>query len=438
MYKAFVSLLCLIIAVAAMPIIVYATSVNGISASSRNLNPGDSFTVSLNIPATENADTASIRVEFDSTAFEVTSWSPNISNGLFNSGEGFFAVSAANAIKEINLVGGLELKAGIKVKESAKTGDYSIRLTKYSISYVKDNGYEFVELWNPSVKEVTVRVGTTSGNGRTETTSITTSANSSDGGDDPVIITDDDSGETTSQSAPTTSEEEAIVIGDDDDDSTFTTNDETTVPVTSKANITLTAILEGLPKGKINTSTKSNFFSEDTEIRLTNSTDSKTSAEYAIDNLNLKNHAYYSFDISLYGNESGKKIHSLGNGYIDFTVPIPTVFGQAPYELNVYHIENGYTQLVPSEIIFEDGLGKIKFRANSFSPYMIVDMVGELVKPAQTGSGTTGDGSENSDGRPLNPNTGVGAAIIIPSALIGCMLLSRKHIKNRKRTRKYI
>ena len=436
MYKAFVIFMCLIVAVSVFPVIASAVSVNGISSSSSSVSPGDSFIVTLNIPKSENADTVSIRVEFDSSTFEVTSWEPQITNGLYNKGDGFFVVSSANATRAVEMGSGLVLKAGMSVKKNAKNGNYSIKLVKNSISYVKDNGYEYVELWDPTVKEVTIQVGKTSGGGAAP--EGTTSANTTKVIDTP----DDDPGDesTTTSQTQTTTAEEIIVIDDDENTGNITDeNNDTTAPVTNKINITLNAVLDGLPKGKIGTSTKTEFFSKDTEINISNTATAKESASYAIENLGFKNHVYYPFDISLFETATGKKVRSLDNGYIDFSMPIPKIFGEAPYELNVYHIEGGYPQLISSSVVFEDGQGKIKFRANSFSPYMIVDMVGELAQPDHTNAGTKGNVPGNGgSGRPLNPNTGVGAAIIIPSALVGCAVLSRKTGKHRRRTRKFI
>ena len=76
---------------------ITASSDNGITASSTNLAPGSIFALSVVIPEAADADNASIQVNFDSTAFEVVNWKPEIPNGVYNSGSDFFTVAAASS-----------------------------------------------------------------------------------------------------------------------------------------------------------------------------------------------------------------------------------------------------------------------------------------------------------------------------------------------------
>ncbi len=178
MFKLILSVLCAAIAFAAVSVTAFAASVNGISVSGTDLAPGDTFTVTLSVPAAEAADTASVRVEFDPSAFEVVSWSPAITNGYYNSGDSFLALTSANAVRAIDMSRGAEFTATLLVKRNVVAGTYPIKLVSHSFSYVKDNGYEYVELWTPSVTDayINVRGSTTT---TSQVTEITTSTSSS-------------------------------------------------------------------------------------------------------------------------------------------------------------------------------------------------------------------------------------------------------------------
>lgn len=135
-----------------------AASSNGINISETQLRPGDEFTVTIIVPASENADTLSIKAEYDGTVFDTVSWEPEIPGGIVNSGTGFFVVASANASRAIDLSRGLVLSADLKVKDTAGSGDYTFRLTQHSISYINDNGIDYTELWKPEALNVTAHV----------------------------------------------------------------------------------------------------------------------------------------------------------------------------------------------------------------------------------------------------------------------------------------
>lgn len=137
---------------------ITASSDNGITASSTNLAPGSVFTLSVVIPEAADADNASIQVNFDSTAFEVVNWKPEIPNGVYNSGSDFFTVSAVSSTRAIKLEDGLTLKAQMRVKEEAEKGLYKFNLTKCSLSFYDENIEDYVELWDPEVLAITVSV----------------------------------------------------------------------------------------------------------------------------------------------------------------------------------------------------------------------------------------------------------------------------------------
>ena len=136
----------------------FADAVNGISVSSDSVAQGEEFTVILSVPPSENADTASIKVKYDNDAFEVVEWIPEISGSVSNGSNGVLALSAANIERAIDLSNGLTLTAKLKVRDDAVVGEYTFDLTDNSICYVKDNGYEFEELWFPEITKVAVIV----------------------------------------------------------------------------------------------------------------------------------------------------------------------------------------------------------------------------------------------------------------------------------------
>ena len=467
MFKLILSLLCAAVAIAAVSVTASAASVNGISVSGSDLNPGDTFTVTLSVPAGESADTASIRVEFDPAAFEVVSWSPNLANGYYNSGDSFLAVTSANAVRTIDLSRGAEFTATLSVKRSVTSGTYPIKLVSHSFSYVKDNGYEYVELWTPSVTEAYVKVGSSSSG--TPNSSVTTSQipaiTTSTASSQPSVSV----GKTTTAAASTTvgattktpvvnndldeettikADENAAALDDDEDeypdtaDTVTGSNDDdgdTTTPVNGGSkgvNVTYKVALGGLPDGKLNISAKKAVFDRDTEIRLIGTGEADENAVKALKSLGLDKHDYYAFDISLYDTATNKPVNTLTSGYIEFTIPVPKKLQSVMDKIDIYHISGGSAQRINSSIVFENGQYCIKFIASDFSPYMIVDMVGEKVDSAQ---GSIVDTTNSGNGvMPLNPHTGVTAAVVIPAALVGCALLSRKVIKKRKRRKTYV
>ena len=150
----------LIAGMAAFVVCAYAGSrANGISLSAQRLYHGKEFTVTLYAPPSQNADTVSVRVDFDSSAFEVTEWKVSLPGTYASSsGEGYFAASSANAERAVDMSGGVELRAALKVKDTAEYGRYEFRLSESSICYFDESAYDYVELWEPEVKSVSVNV----------------------------------------------------------------------------------------------------------------------------------------------------------------------------------------------------------------------------------------------------------------------------------------
>ncbi|MGN0577595.1 MAG: cohesin domain-containing protein [Ruminiclostridium sp.] len=197
---------------------ISASSDNGITASSANLAPGSVFSISVVIPEAADASNASIQVNFDSTAFEVVSWKPEIPNGVYNSGSDFFTVAAASSSRAIKLDDGLILKAEMRVKDTAEKGLYKFSLTKGSVSFYDENIEDYVELWEPESITITVSVDpeneviTEPEDEGEEIIEIDVDDDDDDDGGDAEIT---DEGETGDDEG----DAEIIEIGDDDDDS---------------------------------------------------------------------------------------------------------------------------------------------------------------------------------------------------------------------------
>lgn len=188
---------------------ISASSDNGITASSANLAPGSSFYISVVIPEAADADNASIQVNFDSAAFEVVSWKPEIPNGAYNSGSDFFMVTAASSTRSIKLEDGMTLKAEMRVKEDAEKGLYKFTLTKSSLSFYDENIEDYVELWDPEALTITVSVDP-------ENVAVTEPEEEEEG--EVIIIDVDDDDDENGGDDDDNEGGEIVIIGDDDDD----------------------------------------------------------------------------------------------------------------------------------------------------------------------------------------------------------------------------
>lgn len=428
-----------------------AASIDGISASVTEAAPGDRFTVFIDVPRSVNADTLSVRVEYDPAVFGILSWTADVPNSISNSGDGFFVVTSANAQRVIDLSSGLHFYAEAEVLGNARTGSYDFRLVTSSISYVKDNGYEYVELWSPANRTAKVRVNGSSSSVTTtkkqEAVTRVTERDNTPGEteeiydpDDPVDPPEDEESIYYDDEDPDEEYEDPDAPADEDPDGDFPEDEPeddpsggyTPEPVRN-VRISLDSQLTGLSEGKIRLSTKSYFFENDTVVELRDLDPYGADAQHAAANLALEGHDRFAFDITLRETDTGLTLSTLGSGYIEIAMPLPVRMRTSPDAVRVYHIEDGFPRLISSSITVEDGTTKVCFRANAFSPYMIIDTVNEYYPEPEIISGNTTGGSH---GRPINPATGVAAAVLIPSALIGCVVLARKTAK-RKRARKY-
>ena len=460
--RALVLLLCCAVTMLLVPVVSSAAAVNGLSVSKSELSPDDVFDLVISVPPLESADTAFIRVEFDSSAFEVVSWAPNVHNSLYNSGAGFLVLTSANANRDIDLSHGLEISATMHVNRNAAAGGYEFTLVEHSLSYVADNGYEFKELWSPAAVKAGVRVtspvqNTTSAAtdaritlppvisnspAQQQTTTAADTVRPSD-----YAVRDDENDTTASNITDTAdkvsdSEDEITVSDDDDDDSIEITAgddpEETSVsPVTDNSSgnssgepeVSMSSTLKGI-SGTIRLATEPRFFSGSAEVRFSCSAATESEAKAALGTIGSKFGKYFPFDITLYDRSTGEKLTLPSGGYIDFTFPVPS--GYSGKNIRVYHVKNGVPELITSTVASVNGSNVINFRASAFSTYIIAELETEAAAPAAgTVSGSTA-------GRPANPHTGVAAAIAVPSVLAGCLILSGKGLRKRKRSKKYI
>ncbi len=431
---------------------------NGISVSDSDPAPGSGFTVTVTVPPSENADTLSVKAQFAPEVFEVISWEPVLENSVRNSGEDFFVLTSANAARVIDLSGGLVMKAEMSVKENAPAGNYSIKLTEHSITYVKDNGRDYEQLWEPTVTEAEVRVAGSYAQARTlrdnDTAQPRTTADNTAAPvpEKPLLSADRTLSDDPPDEGTVMPGEEQVIVDEEIEEpyryveaaeppqETAADNEAVpdALPVSGQApadaavNIFLTAELDGLPGGQIHTSTKRDFFSGDTQIALFNSAEAENDAESAAAALGSSGRGSYAFGISVTDMASGRTINSLPDGYIEFTIPVPLKFTDTS-GLVLYRVSDGYPRYTASALSSENGVNVMTFRTDHFSRYMIVDTVTPVTVPAERNMTVTGKEAPAPAGKPLNPDTGAAAAVTIPAALAGCVFLAGKQIKHRKR-----
>gem|GEM_PF-1717982 len=468
-------------------VIVGKTEVNdpavtggGISLSRSGAYQGSTFTLYVNVPViSEKADSGNIRVNYDGSIFELVAWEPVITGGADYSGYGYIGLTAGTAGRSIDLGRGLTFMAVFRAKSTAPVGTYSFSLAEGSFSYLKNNGYERQELWIPAVRNAGINVVSGYVPYRSVVTDNTGTVNTAgtvdrnpvrgteviDGGDDPDITIspeqentgDDDpaADDGDDLSDPDDTEEETVPDDDDgtaadpDDDSdennsennSENNNDDSTenggenTAPKADIQISLESELEGITGGRVLITTKKRFFDGDMIVIISNTGEAEKAGLAALGELGLDGHAYYAFDISVYDTAKGEYLHSLPEGYIDFDIPVPDVFDGSADFINVYHTADSQPEFIGSETDNTTGSARIHFRADSFSPYLFVDMANPNTQPVIV-PGTEVQ-PEDSNGN-VNPHTGVAAAVVIPSAVAGCVLLARKTRKRRKRAKSEI
>ena len=141
--------ICLIITVLILPMSASASG-GGVSVSKPAVYRGDTFTVTLSVPAmTEKITDASFKVKFDKSVFEVTSYTaPDIakadkmqSNVSESNANGFFSVTYNSISCDPDVTfGTYTLSCTFKVKSSAAYGKYNFEVSNLSVGSVTDDG----------------------------------------------------------------------------------------------------------------------------------------------------------------------------------------------------------------------------------------------------------------------------------------------------------
>lgn len=460
---------------------LYPIKSGGLSISSYALHRGESFDVFITVPAMRNAESASLLVEYEPAAFDVTMWQPDISAARPYTGSGYFSVAADNSDSAIKLINGLTLKATMRVRDNAPTGSYYIKLSKGSFTFYDAADRKTVELWSP--QNTLINVSVYEALPAVTTTTFYPAA--------PVIIPETtnppapydrgeeavpDTGDETEALVPpeddtgSADEDEEIVDIDgfefediddpDDHDYNYGEDDESYYApdisedeyevVSFDTDITLDCSkLTGLTSANVTISTKSSFFDGETVVVMSKTDYAASCANEALRRLGLTGRTYYPFDISVYNVEERRFLSSLPEGgYIEFIVPLPKDMTGSPENIEVFHIAEGLPSVIDRVIETEDGETRIRFSADTFSPYMFVDMTKRTAAVTGNSSGQIQNGGDvrldddrsaaDPNNGVLNPGTGVAAAIVLPAALTGCVLLARKTVRRRKRAKQTV
>lgn len=463
----------------------YPVSGGGLSLSQSSIYAGDQFTLYVKIPVIDIvADNVSYTVDFDGNNFEVVSWDPHLTNGVPTYSTGSIGLNAAGGTG-INLRNGITFSATLKAKTNANPSQYQFRLTRTSVTSYSVSK----ELWTPVSTTVPLTV---------------LSSNNNNNGYDPTKWNQWDPwnqwkyidpwnnwnrynpynpyNKTPSNNNGKNNRDDFVYDPDDDDRDEIPVNDrddEIGNRSNGNINIELNGDLKNVANKGIKVKTKKKFFYGDTVIIIRNTDIADMSAASALKQLNMSNCQSYAFDVSVYDSATGKYIHTIDGGYIDISIPVPTVFTGSPDRIAVYHIDDGNPEFLNSELVYENGIQKIKYRASSFSPYMFVDPTSTksgsnsgsgsnytVIPNSNTGGddyyypggiagnggnggngggnggnggGNGGNGGSNGGGnvRPANPNTGSTVAlIVIPAATLGCVLLAKKGKRKRSSRRK--
>ncbi len=471
----------------------YPVKDGGIELSTSTLYRGSTFDVRIKIPALRTAETAAVLVEYDGNAFELVSWAPDIAGATANSGTSYFNLQTNSSGSYIDLTGGRTLTATLRVRDTATIKAYKFNLTQASFTFYDTSKLAYRELWTPKTTTATGTIYKSSGSGsgsssfspgnivvtpeNTTTTTTFTSPRITTLDprfyDDEIEYSDSEETDTTIPAQEADYEEssagmtEIDISGNDDDpvddddfsedggdpddelfgpdegDDPLEPDDDPTYIITNGSVSLDCSGLSGLTDSKVMVTTKNSFFPGVCKLVISNSLNANSSAEDALDELGMSGHAFYAFDISVLNTDTNSYVTKLVNGgTVEIQMPVPQNLAQDPESIEVFHIAGGRPVSLDREIVYDDGQVAVKFSADSFSPYMLADISGD----AQSGEyieiddGSSGliSGKNSAHNGALNPNTGVAAAVIIPAALTGCVLLARKTVHRRKRAKSNI
>lgn len=466
---------------------IYPVYGGGISLTTYALYPGSDFSVQLEIPASRTAELGNILVEYDGSVFELLSWAPNIAGAHAYTGTSYFSLNAENTYSAIDLSAGTVLYASMRVRDNAQPGSYNFRLVNSSFTYYDNSKREYVELWKPQNTVAAANIyagGSLVTNTPTnivvipETTTTTTTTASqvyidprtyddeveySEAGEEDTTVppelsrgAEEDIGEQEIDIDDHEANYEDVVdpddfedvtqineYEDDDDDDDDSGN---SAPAITQGSVSLDCSrLSGLSDSKVELTTKNSYFSGRSAVILSNTDYADTCAKEALRQLGMYDHLYYAFDISVFNYDANRYVQQLANGgYIQLLMPLPAEMLSAPSNIEVFHIADGRPVALDRDIVSEGGRVMVRFSTDSFSPYMIADTArtyseqsGSIVELDDDNGIISGGNTVPHNGN-LNPSTGVAAAIALPAAVTGCVVLARKTVRRRKRARSNI
>ena len=158
--------LCFVIVM--LPTTVLAVGEHGISVSATEVKNGDTFTVTLTIPAiSEPLSNLDLQISFDSSAFEVIEYTKPAFAGMSNTTGEANAVGKITCMHEsetgdndlTGLQSGGTMTATFRVKETAESGSYNFEVIEYVLDSIDENTYESVNRAPAgAVKTATVNV----------------------------------------------------------------------------------------------------------------------------------------------------------------------------------------------------------------------------------------------------------------------------------------
>ncbi len=157
--------------------------------------------------------------------------------------------------------------------------------------------------------------------------------------------------------------------------------------------ITLECDLNGISEGKVHFSTKKVFFRNSAIVRVTSTDAADEAASMAADHLRggAEHNIIYPFDISVYDADTYEEIQLKERGYITLEIPVPDILSDKTNEISVYHIVDGKPELLKSRIVVKSGVNKIRFTADSFSPYMFAAYSETAMEDVSSAAGAAAD-----------------------------------------------
>ena len=257
------------------------------------------------------------------------------------------------------------------------------------------------------------------------------------------------------------------VTSSSSDDTTVTPTDDDT---TSDSYIKVDSDLQDINGEKVRIITQKNYFLGPATLRLTNSPESYEAARSAVNSIDAEKSIYYAFDISILDENGRNSPGYLASGSVTFQIPVPNELLPYSDTIRVYHISDETPEYINSTVIEDiNGVKRVQFESDSFSPYLFIAEVGDYVPVVDdedvTSSSavtvTDDDGSgggniteattydepklidEKTDPQKVtptpyngnvNPHTGAIIAASVPVVTLVCVLLVRAN-KKRRRTK---